>query len=178
MSIQIKALPKILTFSEAKYYVFSAVFVSSAVFFPWLAHQFNMAGAKFLPMHFFVMFAGFLFGWRTGLLVGLLSPIMSYSITQMPGMAILPEVTLELAIYGLAIGILRERNMSILVSLTGAMLLGRLARWAFVLALGLQTNPLNYFRIGLPGTILQLALIPVVVYFLQKFVFKKNEGAV
>jgi LytS/YehU family sensor histidine kinase len=178
MSIRVKALPKILTFSEAKYYVFSAVFVSSAVFFPWLAHQFQVAGAQFLPMHFFVMFAGFLFGWRTGLLVGLISPLLSYSITQMPAIAILPEVTLELAVYGLAIGLLRERSLNIAGALVGAMILGRLARWAFVFALGLQTNPLNYFKIGLPGIILQLALIPIVVYLLQKFVFKKNEEAV
>ena len=67
MFTQTKALPKILTFSETKYYIFSSVFVGMAVFVPWLTHQFHLAGPKFLPMHFFVMFAGFLFGWRMGI---------------------------------------------------------------------------------------------------------------
>lgn len=176
MFTQTRALPKVLTFAEAKYYIFSVAFVAAAVFFPWLAHQFNLAGAKFLPIHFFVMFAGFLFGWRTGLLVGVLSPLMSYSITHMPGIAILPEITLELGVYGLAIGLLREKKLNIWVALLGAMILGRLARLLFVLGLGFETNPLWYFQISWPGIVLQLALIPVIIYLLQKFFFKHEEA--
>src|SRR3989344_62410 len=99
MKTQTKALPRILTFSQVKYYIFSAVFVGLAVITPTIFHQFNLAGPKFLPMHFFVLIAGFLFGWRTGLLVGLLSPLMSYSITHMPPMIILPQIFLQFAGY-------------------------------------------------------------------------------
>ncbi|MFA4998935.1 MAG: ECF transporter S component, partial [Candidatus Paceibacterota bacterium] len=106
---KVKSLPRLFAFSDAKLYVFSAVFTVSAVFFPWLLHQFNLAGPQFLPMHFFILIAGFLFGWRTGLVVGVLSPLMSYGITHMPSITILPEVILELAVYGLVIGILREK---------------------------------------------------------------------
>jgi niacin transporter len=175
---QTKTLPKVLSFSEAKYYIFSLTFVGLAVFTPWLCHQLNLAGAKFLPMHFFVMFAGFLFGWRTGLLVGVLSPLMSYSITHMPPMAILPEVILELGVYGLAIGLLREKKLNIWAALFGAMILGRLVRLLFVLGLGFETNPLWYFQISWPGIALQLASIPIIIYFLQKFLFKENEKAI
>ena len=179
MFIQTKTLPKILTFSEVKYYVFSLTFVSLAVFVPWSCHQFHLAGPQFLPMHFFIIIAGFLFGWRTGLLVGLLSPLMSYSVTHLPPLAILPEVSLELGIYGLIIGFLREKNLNIWVALLGAMILGRLARLLLVLGMGLETNPLTYFQISWPGILLQLALIPVIIYLLQRFVFeKKNEKAI
>ena len=178
MSVQTKTLPKVLSFSSVKYYVFSVAFTASAVFFPWLAHQFNFAGPEFLPMHFFVMFAGFLFGWRTGLLVGILSPLMSFSITHMPPMVILPEITLELAVYGLAIGLLRGKNLNIWWSLIGAMVAGRVARLAYVAVLGLHTNPLQSFQMSWPGILLQLALIPLGVYLLQKFVFKKDEQAI
>ncbi len=174
MFAQTKALPKVLTFSEIKYYIFSAAFVGSAVFVPWLAHQFHLAGPIFLPMHFFVMFAGFLFGWRTGLMVGVISPLMSYSLTQMPPAAILSETVLELTVYGLAIGLLRERGLNIWVALLGAMILGRLARLSFVLGLGLETNPFHYFQISWPGIVLQIALVPLIIYFLQKFVFAKR----
>jgi len=175
MFIKTKVLPGILSFSEAKCYIFSVVFVSAAVFFPWLAHQFQLAGAKFLPMHFFVMIAGFLFGWRTGLIVGVMSPLMSYSTTHMPPMVILPEVTLELAVYGLVIGLLREKNLNIGLALVGAMIIGRIARWIFALGLGLQTDPVAYFKLSWPGVVLQLILIPLATYLLQKFVFEKKD---
>ena len=173
--IQARAFPKVLTFSGVKYYIFSAVFVGLAVVTPTVFHQFNLAGPKFLPMHIFVILAGILFGWRTGLLVGLLSPLMSYSITQMPPMAILPETVLELAVFGLAVGLLRERGFNIWGALLGAMIFGRLARLAFVLVFGLQTNFWQYLRISWPGIVLQLALIPAVLYLLQRFLFKKSE---
>lgn len=172
MQIQAKALPKVLTFGEVKYYIFSAVFVSLAVLVPWMAHQFHIAGQIFLPMHIFVLVAGFLFGWRTGLLVGVLSPILSYSLTQMPVAVLLPQVILELAVYGAAIGLLREKNVNIWVSLMGAMVLGRAARVLFILAFLPKMDPIQFAQISLPGIILQLALIPVVVYLIRKFLNK------
>lgn len=179
MFTRVKALPKVLTFSEAKCYIFSAVFMASAVFFPWLAHQFHIAGPTYLPMHFFVMIAGFLFGWRVGIMTGVLSPMLSYGMTRMPPIGILSETMLELAVYGFAVGVLREKNFNILTALLSAMILGRLARLAFVLGLGLKTNPIRYFQMSWPGILLQITLIPIVVYLLQKFIFKgENEGAI
>ncbi|MFH1423683.1 MAG: ECF transporter S component [Candidatus Nealsonbacteria bacterium] len=168
MFTQVKVLPKVLTFSEVKYYIFSAVFVGLTVVTPTIFHQFNLAGPTFLPMHIFVLVAGFLFGWRTGMLVGLLSPLMSYSITHMPPMAILSETVLELAVYGLAVGLLREKGFNIWVALFSAMVLGRLARLAL-------TFDVSFIQISWPGIALQLALIPVIIYLLQRFLFKKGE---
>lgn len=175
---QTKFLPKILTVSEIKYYIFSAVFTALAVFVPWFCHQFNLAGPQFLPMHFFVLVAGFLFGWRTGLLVGILSPLMSYSIAHMPALAILPEVILELGIYGLAIGLLREKNLNIWISLIGAMFLGRLARLFFVLGFGLHTDLIGYFQMSWPGIVLQVILVPFLVLVIAKFLKKEDERTV
>lgn len=176
--IQTKTLPKILNLSQIKYYIFSLTFTGLAVGIPWLLHQFHLAGPMFLPMHFFVMFAGFLFGWRTGLLVGLLSPLISYSITHLPPMAILPGTILELAAYGLAIGLLREKGFNIWTALLGAMVLGRLARLAFIFAVGSQANPWAFIQMSWPGILLQLALIPIIIYLLQKFLFKNNGKAI
>jgi LytS/YehU family sensor histidine kinase len=175
---QAKSLPRALLFNEAKLYAFSSIFTISAVFFPWLLHQFNLAGPKFLPMHIFVLIAGFLFGWRTGILVGVLSPLMSYSISHMPAIVILPETILELAVYGFVIGLLREKKLNIWASLISAMIIGRLARLLFVLAFGLKTSPLEYFQMSLPGIVLQIILIPLLVVFLQKFVFEKNGKSI
>lgn len=169
--VQTKTMSKILTFTELKYYAFTAVFTISAIFFPWLAHQFHVAGQIFLPMHFFVLLAGVLFGWRTGLLVGVASPIMSYFLTQMPAVVVLPQIVLELAVYGLAIGLFREKNFNLWLSLPAAMLLGRAARIIFIVAFVPKMNAWQFVQISWPGIMLQLALIPIVIYLLQKFVF-------
>lgn len=175
MSMQTKSLPKVLTFSEAKYYIFSAAFTALAVFVPWLTHQFHLAGPVFLPMHFFVITTGLLFGWRAGMVVGIASPLLSYGITHLPPMIILPETMLELAVYGFSAGILREKKLNIFAALLGAMFLGRLARFLMVLELGLKTNPIKSFQMSWPGIILQITLIPIIIYLLQKFVFNKRE---
>ncbi len=175
MLTQTKILPKVLTFSEAKYYIFTAVFTASAVFFPWLAHQFHVAGPVFVPMHFFVIIAGLLFGWRAGMVVGAVSPLLSYGITHLPPMVILPEIMLELAVYGFSAGILREKNFNIFTAIFGAMFLGRLARLLMVSGLGFKTNPMKSFEMSWPGVVLQIVLIPIIIYLLQKFVFNKRE---
>ncbi|MFC1630176.1 ECF transporter S component [Patescibacteria group bacterium] len=172
-----KVLPKTLSFTDTKLYIFSFSFVVLAVFVPLALHQFHVAGPKFLPMHFFILIAGFLLGWQTGLIVGIFSPLMSYSISHLPAISLLPEITLELAMYGLITGLLREKGLNIWVSLFFAMIFGRLARLFFVLGFGLETDPLMYFQMSLPGILLQIVLIPLIILLLQKHVFN-NEKAV
>jgi len=175
MFTQTKILPKALTFTQIKYYLFSFVFVGLAVGAPWFLHQFTMAGPKFLPMHFFVIFAGLLFGWRTGLLVGALSPLASYGLTHMPVMQLLPQIVLELAVYGFAAGLLRERHWNLWISLFSAMVLGRVARILFLLLFAPEVDWADFIQTSVPGIILQLALIPIVVHLLQKFLLKNSE---
>lgn len=172
---QTKRLPHILILSDIKYYIFSLSFVGLAVFTPWILHKFQILGPQFLPMHFFVIIAGFLFGWRTGLMVGILSPLMSYSISHMPPLVILPETILELAVYGLVIGLLRERKINILFALPLAMVAGRIARLLLAFGMGLNTNPMQYFQMSWPGIVLQLALIPLIIFLLEKVFFKKID---
>jgi hypothetical protein len=167
MFIQTKSLPRTLSFSEVKYYVFSAVFTIFAVAVPSILHQFHVAGQIFVPMHFFVIIAGLLFGWRTGLLVGIASPLMSFSLTQMPVAALLPPVMVELAVYGLAAGFLREKGFNLWIVLFSAMVLGRLAR----IVLSFDAS---FIKMSWPGILLQIILIPLTIYLLQKFVFEKR----
>jgi len=175
MFAQTKSLPQVLTFREVKYYIFSITFIGLAVLTPVLAHQFQMAGQIFLPMHIFVLAAGFLFGWRAGLMVGFFSPLLSYSLTQMPLTVLLPQVTLELAVYGIVIGLLREKNLNIWISLLSAMVLGRLARVLFILFFVSKMSAWQFISISLPGIILQIALLPLIVSFAQRFVSNKDN---
>lgn len=139
-----------------------------------------MPGATFLPMHIPVLIAGLLGGPVAGLLAGALSPVVSMGFTSamgmtvMPASALLPFMTVELASYGFAAGILHKAKTPVFVNLLIAQVFGRAMRAAAVLAavflLGINSPAAsvdtiwNMVIIGLPGIILQWALIPLIIY--------------
>ena len=179
-----KSRPLVLRFTDVRSYIIAAVFILLDVLVPRLFHAFHLAGATYLPMHIFVLMAGLLFGWRAGLIVGLLTPISSYAVSQMPAASILPQVTVELAAYGLVAGLLRERlNLKPIWSLLGAMVAGRIALFVTVAAiylvaggvyspLGAEATPWSAvwstIRQGLPGMMIQLALLPAAVWLTER----------
>ena len=184
--------PAILKYTDIRSYVLTLVFVLLDVLVPWVFHQFHLAGPTFLPMHIFALIAGLVFGWRAGLIVGLLSPLASYTVSGMPVLRILPQIAVELSAYGLVAGILRERfNLRVIWSLLGAMIAGRLALCLGVLVtyltigkiyspLGLEANPFlvvwSVIKQGWPGIVIQLALIPPIIWLVGKLVVKTSRS--
>lgn len=118
-------------------------------------------------------------GWPFGLLCGLAGPALSTLFTGMPPVAILPVMMIELAVYGLVSGLMmtlirtKKIYLDLYISLIIAMLTGRivagLAR-AFIFARGATTMATwvaSYFVTSLPGIIIQLVLIPTIVFALM-----------
>ncbi len=184
--------PIVLRYSDIRSYVFTLVFVFLSILVPWAFHQFHLAGAAFLPMHIFVLLAGLLFGWRAGLIVGLLTPLASNVISGMPVLHILPQIVVELSTYGLVAGVLCEKfNLRVIWSLLGAMIAGRLALFLLSIIiylvvgesygpLGVETSPIlslwTVIRQGWPGIAMQLVLIPYAIWILTKLAKKKEGG--
>jgi hypothetical protein len=178
----IEALPK--TILKTKSFVaasFTSVFVALSVALPWFAHQFNLAGQVYLPMHFFVIFAGLLLGWRTGLIVGLFTPIISYAVSGMPILPILPQITVEVALYGLVAGIVREKlHLSLYWSLLIALIAGRIGSLIGILAFNDTVHQpiasvLLSIKMGWPGLLIQLALIPLAAFAVKRY-FEKHDN--
>jgi len=181
-----------LKYNEIRSYIFTALFVMLAVFVPWVFHQFHLAGPTFLPMHIFVLIAGLLFGWRAGVIVGLLTPLVSHFISGMPVLNVLPQIVIELSAYGLIAGMLRHKyNLRPIWALLGAMLGGRLALLLTILTiyliagqsyspLGPEASPFASFwsviKQGWPGIAIQLISIPVIVWLVGKFTARDTEG--
>jgi LytS/YehU family sensor histidine kinase len=173
-----------LKYNNIRSYVLTVVFVMLAVFVPWVFHQFHLAGPTFLPMHIFVLIAGLLFGWRAGLIVGLLTPLVSYFISGMPVLNVLPQIVIELSAYGFIAGILREKyDLRTIWSLLGAIVGGRIALLLAILViylvtgqtyspLGIEANPFAAFwsviKQGWPGILLQLISMPIIVWLVEK----------
>lgn len=166
--------PRILKFSDIRLYACVGLFVALDVAVPWLCHIIHpLAGPVFLPMFFFVLLAGILFGWRAGVLVGLLTPLVSYGISGMPLPQTLPRIITEAAFYGLAAGLLRGHfKLGVLASLIGAIIVGRLAALAWMsLILGgshSATMAWQATKLGWPGIALQLILLPLIMLLLEK----------
>lgn len=168
---------QILKLTKTKELTFATVFVVLSVLTPMVFHYFGGidAGRIFLPMHFFVLIAGLLLGWRAGLVVGAFSSLISFLISGMPALNILPFIAAELAVYGLAAGLLKEK-FNIWVSLFGALVFGRLV---VLLAIFLfsNMNAINFvlgaLRDGWQGIVLQIIFVPMVVRKLHAY-FKSD----
>ena len=181
----------VLKYTDVRSYVLTLVFVSLSVLTPWAFHQFHLAGPTFLPMHIFVLTAGLVFGWRAGLIVGALTPLASYTLSGMPAVAVLPQIVIELSVYGMVAGLLREKfNLRISWALLGAMVAGRLAMLLAVLAvymvigrvfspLGLEASPFMAVwaavKLGWPGLVIQLVSIPFIVWMVGRLMARTSE---
>jgi hypothetical protein len=191
-----RTLPRVLTYTDIRSYAFIAGFVALAVATPWVFHQFHLAGPIFLPMHIFVLMAGLLFGWRAGLAVGLFTPLISYGISGMPVLTLLPQIVVEVSFYGLVAGMLREKlNLRVIWSLIGAMIAGRLALLLAVLILwlggaiysplslytgmGAEANPLavlwSTISLSWPGIAIQLISLPLIIELVERFLQRRQE---
>lgn len=132
-------------------------------------------GETFLPMHLGVLAAGLLAGPCAGAIVGVLSPVASMLLTGMPAVTVLPFMTVELAGYGLAGGLLAKTQLPEIGKLLLAQLTGRAVRAVAVLvaAYGFG-SPVAVSSIwttvitGLPGLALQWLALPLLVTFLRR----------
>ncbi len=173
-----------LKYNNIRSYILTVAFVMLAISVPWVFHQFHLAGPTFLPMHIFVLIAGLLFGWRTGLVVGLLTPLVSHFISGMPVLNVLPQIVIELSAYGFIAGMLRQKyNLRTIWSLLVAIVGGRIALLLAILViylvtgqtyspLGIEANPFAAFwsviKQGWPGILLQLISMPIIVWLVEK----------
>lgn len=161
--------------------VLAAMCVALGVALPITMHGIPNAGSVLLPMHIPVLLCGLLCGGGYGLACGVLTPILSAAVTGMPGPAYLPSMVCELAVYGLAAGVLislvrtHSRVLNIYTSLVGAMLIGRIAYGA-VNALIFSFGDYSVgvwltasFVTALPGIAVQLIVLPTIVLALDKF---------
>lgn len=154
-----------------------SVFVAFGVILPIVFHALGPMGKVFLPMHIPVLIAGLFLGGSAGLLVGVITVILSSFLTGMPPvLPTLPIMAVELAVYGAIGGYLyTKRGWHLLVSLLVAMIIGRCAAavavYGMVSMLHISLKPVTYLTgaivTGLPGIAVQLMLVPILVKRLE-----------
>ena len=167
--------------STVKQLCLCALMIALCVIIPLFFHAIGLGGAM-SPMHLPVLLCGLLCGPWYGLACGLLGPLLCSLATGMPDGVRLLCMLPELAAYGLASGLLmrlihtKHTLADIYLSMLPAMLLGRILAGltkALVLLSSAKGYSLAlwasaYFVETLPGTVLQLVLLPILVLALMK----------
>ena len=172
-------LPKLSLSTKAAATVLAIV---AAVALPQLFHvigavsgQGTMLGVAFLPMHLPIILVGLLAGPYAGAIAGAFGPLVSFALSGMPGLAMLPFMVIELAAYGLIAGLLRTANMPTIAKVLLVQVGGRAMRAAAILfAVGVLGNTTVAMATiwmsvlaGLPGLILQWGLIPLIMFWVE-----------
>lgn len=157
----------------------SLVAIITAVGLPQILHLIGNAsgigsavGEVFLPMHLPVMLVGLLAGRYVGAVVGFLSPIISFALTGMPRTALLPFMVIELCAYGLCAGLICNVKMPTIIKVLITQFAGRAVRAVAIIVAfyGFSSTAVpvsiiwNSIIVGLIGIILQLVIVPLVVY--------------
>lgn len=166
--------------TSTKRLVLTAVNIALCLVLPMAFHSIPNGGAIMLPMHIPVLLCGMVCGAPYGAVCGLLGPLLSSVVTGMPAAAILPGMMVECAVYGLVTGLMLrlvrtgKTYADLYLSLVTAMLLGRVVSGvakALLFQAGkytLQAWIAASFVTALPGIVLQLAVVPSVVYYLMR----------
>ncbi|NLM96663.1 MAG: ECF transporter S component [Halanaerobiaceae bacterium] len=149
--------------------VLMALFIAMGIVLPIGFHLFGDVARVLSPMHIPVLIGGALLGPIEGLIIGVLTPLLSSLITGMPPVGMLPTMLVELAIYGVLTGYLcRVKKLNIFISLPVSMLIGRIGYGMVKLIMvGFKENLISIVSgmiiAGLPGIVLHLILVPLVV---------------
>lgn len=153
--------------------------IVSAVALPQIAHALGAAsglgtalGEALLPMHLSILAVGLLAGPYAGAVAGLVSPAISFALTGMPRAGMLAFMTIELCMYGLVSGLLRNVKMPTVFKVVIAQIAGRAVRAGAILlavyAFGSTAVPVSVIwtsiTAGLFGIVLQIVLLPLFVY--------------
>ena len=174
--------------TQTKKLTLSAFFIALGIVLPFFTGQIPQIGNLLLPMHIPAMLCGFICGGPSGFLVGLITPILRSLLIGRPMM--MPTaigMAVELATYGLVSGLmyskLQTKRFGIYISLLTAMIAGRIT-WGLIsiVLYGILSNPFTwqYFMAetllnSFPGIILQLILIPAIIYGLQRTHLHNNN---
>lgn len=166
--------------SGVKQSIITAVCIALCVVLPMFFHAIPRGGDIYDPMFFPIMICGLSCNWGFGLLCGIVGPLLSTVFTGMPPMAYLPIMMIQGAFCGVCCALMmlwvhtHHTYGDLYISIVTAIIVGSVAAGAakgFIFAAGrysMRAWATGYFITCLPGLIIQLILIPSIVFALMK----------
>ena len=147
-----------LNYDEAKTYLWATVFVACNLILPQVFHLIPQGGIIFSPLSLVILAGAYKFGWKTGLLAALASPLVNHLITGMPAWEVMPVMTMQLAVLAIVAGLAAQRFKTVsLPLLIGVILTSKAIGCLGELAItGGIAATIQDFTIGWPGLLLQV----------------------
>ena len=168
---------------------YAALYLAIAMVLPFVTGQVPEIGSMLCPMHIPALLCGFICGWKWGLVVGFVAPLLRSVVFGMPAM--FPSavaMAFELAVYGCMAGWLydrlpRKKGITYAVLII-SMIAGRIMWGAVrVIIAGLSGSSFTWalFLAGavtnaIPGIVLQLILIPILVAAMERAGLSLNRN--
>ena len=147
-----------LNFDEAKTYIWATVFVACNLVLPQVFHLIPQGGVIFSPLSLVILVGAYKFGWKTGLLAALLSPVVNHLLTGMPAAEVMPVMALKLAVLAMVAGLAAQHFKTVsLPLLIGVILVSKAigCLGEFALTGGIEATIAD-FTVGWPGLVLQV----------------------
>ena len=147
-----------LNYDEAKTYLWAMIFVACNLILPQLFHLIPQGGIIFSPLSLVILAGAYKFGWKTGLLAAVLSPLVNHFLTGMPAWGVMPVMTLKLVVIAVVAGLtaLYFKKVSLLLIIgvvLVSLVIGGLGE--FILTGGINATIADV-TIGWPGLLLQV----------------------
>ncbi len=168
---------------------FSAVSLALCILLPFLTGNNYQLGTALSLMHLPVMLCGFICGWHWGAAVGIIAPLLRFLLLGAPPFPTCVSMAFELCVYGLLCGFLYKifpkKYWTYYAVLIIAMICGRIVNGAvqyILITAGINTNEFilsaiatSLFIKTLPAIIIQLILIPIILFALKKAKLIQND---
>ncbi|MDD6437921.1 MAG: ECF transporter S component [Prevotella sp.] len=147
-----------LSFRDQRTWTQAVLFTMGNILLPQLCHTIPQGGLILLPIYFFTLVGAYIYGWRTGLLIAIASPLLNHLLFGMPPAPMLPVLLLKSSVLALIASMVARRfkHVSLVLLLqvvVGYQLVGGLGE---ALLQNSLTAPLQDWRIGWPGLLLQV----------------------
>lgn len=147
-----------LNFDEVKTYLWATVFVACNLVLPQLFHLIPQGGILFAPLSFVILVGSYKFGWKTGLLAAVLSPLVNHLLTGMPAWNVMPVMMMKLIVIALVAGLTAQYFRQVSLWLIVGVVLVSLAIGCLgelILTSGIETTIADV-TVGWPGLLLQV----------------------
>ena len=147
-----------LNYDEVKTYLWAAVFVACNLVLPQLFHLIPQGGVIFSPLSLVILAGAYKFGWKTGLLAALLSPLVNHVVSGMPAWEVMPVMTMKLAVLAVVAGLIAQHFKAVsMMLLIGVVLVSKaIGGFGELLLTGGIDATMADFIIGWPGLLMQV----------------------
>jgi len=143
---------------ELKSYAYAFLFVAGNIVLPQICHLIPMGGQMLLPIYFFTLIAAYKYGFFTGLLTAVASPLINHALFGMPATEMLAILLIKSSLLAVAASYMAQYTKQIKIQSLLAVVIfyqgiGMIAEYFMT---GSFMAAMQDIRIGFPGIILQV----------------------